>query len=116
MFMVQEDIPIQTDTAEAASEFEARFLRCQRLLHFIAGRVLANPVDANRAVLNCWRTSSRDPRTFFYEGDFRSYLLRVLIDEALAIRNLRERSHSPGSKHRRYCPADLSARATASRG
>jgi len=90
MFEVQEEIPIQTATAEQTSEFAARFLRCESLLYFMAGRILANRADASRAVLNCWRTASREAPVFAYDGDFRSWLLRVLIDEAVAIRDLRK--------------------------
>jgi hypothetical protein len=37
------------------------------------------------AVQNCWQAESRNPRRFEFEGAFRSWLVRVLIDEALAI-------------------------------
>ena len=90
MFGVQEEISIQTATGAQTSEFEARFLRCENLLYFTADRILPNRADASRAVLNCWRTASREARAFAYEGDFRSWLLRVLIDEAVAIRGLRK--------------------------
>jgi DNA-directed RNA polymerase specialized sigma24 family protein len=65
--------------------FNVRFSRCYRLLHFIACRVLGSPERADNAVENCWLTASPNPPRFEYEGEFRSWLLRVLIDEALAI-------------------------------
>ena len=65
--------------------FNARFSRCYRLLHFIACRVLGGPERADDAVDNCWLTASRSPTQFKYESEFRSWLLRVLIDEALDI-------------------------------
>jgi len=34
---------------------------------------------------NCWLTTSRNPPELNYEGAFRSWLARVLIDEAIAI-------------------------------
>ena len=37
------------------------------------------------AIQNCWRTASRNPPHFEYEGAFRSWLVRIIIDEALAI-------------------------------
>ena len=64
--------------------FVRRFLRGYRLLNFIARRVLGNE-GAPIAVQNCWRTASRNPPHFECEGAFRSWLVRVLIDEALAI-------------------------------
>src|SRR5262249_59320931 len=65
--------------------FAERFLRAYRLLDFIACRLLCDEKRANIAIHNCWRTASRNPPRFEYEGAFRSWLVRVLIDEALAI-------------------------------
>jgi hypothetical protein len=70
---------------EDPAEFRARFSRCYRLLHFIACRVLGGPEQADDAIENCRRTASRNLRRFEYEGAFRSWLVRVLIDEALAL-------------------------------
>ena len=69
--------------------FDARFWRCYRMLHFIACRVLGGPVRAEEAIGSCWRIASRHPQRFEHEGEFYSWLLRVLIDEALVF--LRER-------------------------
>ena len=66
-------------------EFDARFWRGYRLLLFIACRILGGPEQAEKAVENCWHAASRNPPQFEYEGEFRSWLLRVLIDEALAL-------------------------------
>jgi DNA-directed RNA polymerase specialized sigma24 family protein len=55
------------------------------LLHFVAGRVLGGPERTEDVVENCWLKASRNPPRFEYEGAFRSWLVRVLIDEALAI-------------------------------
>jgi len=65
--------------------FVERFLRSYRLLHFIAGRVLGDEERSSIAIQNCWRTASRNLPHFEYEGAFRGWLVRVLIDEALAI-------------------------------
>ena len=65
--------------------FAQRFLRSYRLLRFIACRVLGDEERAPIAIKNCWRTSSRNPPHFEYESAFRSWVVRVLIDEALAI-------------------------------
>jgi DNA-directed RNA polymerase specialized sigma24 family protein len=66
--------------------FNQRFSACRRSLRFIAREVLGNSQDAELAVENCWFTASRSPASFDSEGAFRSWLLRVLIDEALAVR------------------------------
>jgi DNA-directed RNA polymerase specialized sigma subunit, sigma24 homolog len=66
--------------------FNARFSRYRRLLHFIANRVLGDARRADEAVGNCWLSASRNPPWFEYDGAFCSWLVRVLIDEALAMR------------------------------
>jgi len=70
---------------EQPAIFAERFLRACRLLDFIACRVLRDENRAKLAIHNCWQTASRNPPRFKYEGAFRSWLLRVLIDEALSI-------------------------------
>ena len=73
----------QTDDAAA---FDARFSRYRRLLRFVATRVLGGPERADEAVENCWRSASGNPPRFEYDSAFSSWLVRILIDEALAIR------------------------------
>ena len=65
--------------------FEDRFSQCRPLLHFLACRILNSPENIEEAVHNCRITASRNPPRFEHEGAFRSWLVRVLIDEALAI-------------------------------
>ena len=64
---------------------DARFWRCYRTLHFIAHRVLGGSERAEEAIGSCLRVVSRHPRRFEHEGEFHGWLLRVLIDEALAL-------------------------------
>jgi DNA-directed RNA polymerase specialized sigma24 family protein len=59
--------------------------RCRRLLHFVAHRVLGNPDKAAIAVDNCLYGAARHVTTFNCEGAFRSWLVRLVIDEALMI-------------------------------
>lgn len=66
--------------------FGARFRRCQTLLGFIASQILDGSESVDEALRNCWISASRKRPNFEYESAFRSWLLRVLIDEALAIR------------------------------
>jgi DNA-directed RNA polymerase specialized sigma24 family protein len=70
---------------EDPAGFHTRFWRCHRLLHFIAYRVLGSSERVDDAIENCWMRASRNPPRFEYEGAFRSWLVRILIDEALAI-------------------------------
>src|ERR1700693_942868 len=85
--------------------FEDRFARCRRLLHFLAARVLGSEDEAEDAVRNCRAAASRNPPSFESEGAFRSWLARILIDEACAlirrkqfflIRSPQESSYQPG--------------------
>lgn len=75
--------------------FEARFSRCLETLHVLACRVLGSPEQAQEVVENCRITASRNPPTFEYEGAFRSWLVRILIDEALAILRQRDEPMHP---------------------
>ena len=70
--------------------FLERFWRCNSLLHFLAYRILGTHEGAGNAVESCRIVASRNPPDFEYEGAFRSWVARILIDEALAI--LRQRN------------------------
>lgn len=70
--------------------FLERFWRCNSLLHFLAYRILGTHEGGGNAVENCRIVASRNPPDFEYEGAFRSWVARILIDEALAI--LRQRN------------------------
>lgn len=59
--------------------------RYRRVLSLIAYRVLGNHEAAERAVRNCVRIASDSGPRFDHEGAFRSWLARVLIDEAVTI-------------------------------
>jgi|HubBroStandDraft_6_1064221.scaffolds.fasta_scaffold331430_1 DNA-directed RNA polymerase specialized sigma24 family protein len=83
---VDENIPVSNCLHEHPILFEERFSRCSPLLHFLAGRILGSYEEVEEAVESCRTTASRNPPRFEYEGAFRSWLVRVLIDEALAIR------------------------------
>jgi DNA-directed RNA polymerase specialized sigma24 family protein len=82
---MRKKLPIADRPGEDPDIFHTRFSRCRRLLHFVAGRVLGGPERTEDVVENCWLKASRNPPRFEYEGAFRSWLVRVLIDEALAI-------------------------------
>src|SRR5262245_12446367 len=85
---------VKSEEQQSAIFFQ-RFLRSYRLLDFIACRVLGDEERAPIAVQNCWRTASCNPAHFEYEGAFRSWLVRILLDEALAI--LRESHEANGT-------------------
>lgn len=85
--------------------FQLRFWRTYRMLHFIACRVLGGTEWAEEAVENCWYTASQEPPHFEYESEFRSWLLRVLIDAALALRHQPQQMPKP-SVSRDAVPAE----------
>jgi len=95
--------------AEDPAVFHARFWRFYRLQHFIACRVLGGPDRADDAIDNCWRRASRNAPRFEYEGAFRGWLIRVLIDEALAIRYQGQETNATTllSEHATSSPSDL---------
>ncbi len=89
-----ENIEMSDDLRQQSTVFEARFSRCRKVarfsrcrkvLYFLACRVLGSPEQAHDVVENCKVTASRNSPIFEYEGAFRSWLVRILIDEALAI-------------------------------
>src|SRR4029077_13081613 len=69
----------------------------RRLLYSLACSVLGDIQAAENALENWWRTASRSPTECDYEGAFRSWLVRVLIDEALAVLALSVRFRSAGT-------------------
>jgi DNA-directed RNA polymerase specialized sigma24 family protein len=75
----------QTSLDSDASLFDRRFWRSHRLLQFIAFRILNDPEQAKKAVESCLHSASACAPHFESEGAFRSWLLRVLIDEALLL-------------------------------
>jgi DNA-directed RNA polymerase specialized sigma24 family protein len=62
-----------------------RLWRCNSLLHFLAYCILGTQEETGNAVENCRIVAARNPPDFEYEGAFRSWVARILIDEALAI-------------------------------
>jgi hypothetical protein len=67
---------------ENENTFGQRFSRCRESLYFIAFRILNCVEKAETAVNNCYCIASRNPPTFQTEGAFKSWLVRILIDEA----------------------------------
>jgi hypothetical protein len=65
--------------------FDIRFLRCCPSLRYIANRILNSKEAAEEAVMNSFFIASCSPLQFRDEGAFRSWLIRILIDEALLL-------------------------------
>jgi DNA-directed RNA polymerase specialized sigma24 family protein len=79
---------------ERKSTFELQFARSRRLLHFVARRILNCIEEAEEAVKNCRLTASRNPPRFSSEGAFKSWLVRILIDEATLLLRQKENNAS----------------------
>jgi len=77
--------PIWKDSADNRMSSYVRASRYRGLLHFVAYRVLGDSDRADIAVENCLFSVSHRITVFDCEGAFRSWLIRVVIDEALAI-------------------------------
>jgi DNA-directed RNA polymerase specialized sigma24 family protein len=76
---------------ERQNTFDLQFSHSCELLHFIARRILNCVEEAEVAVKNCRLTASRNLPGFSSEGAFKSWLVRILIDEATL---LLRRKHS----------------------
>jgi DNA-directed RNA polymerase specialized sigma24 family protein len=81
------------------STFELQFSRTRRLLHFIARRILNCADEAEQAVKNCRLTASRNPPGFSSEGAFKSWLARVLIDEATLLLRSKQSNSAVSPEH-----------------
>lgn len=86
MIPVNEAIPLLKIRAGGNQASYIRASRYRNLLRFVADRVLTNPEEAETAVNNTLFLASQLTPAFGSEGAFRSWLVRVAMDQALAIR------------------------------
>jgi DNA-directed RNA polymerase specialized sigma24 family protein len=82
---LREVVTILESSTDNHISFYARAARYHRLLYFVAHRVLGNPERAVIAVEICLFSAARHVGTFDHEGAFRSWLVRLALDESLAI-------------------------------
>jgi DNA-directed RNA polymerase specialized sigma24 family protein len=71
-------------------KFDEWFSRCRNMLEYTACLILADSKMAESAVQNGWFKASRNPPGFESEGAFRSWVLRLVISEALQILHQRQ--------------------------
>jgi hypothetical protein len=64
---------------------QCAFSALSQVAGFHASCVLGGSEGTHEALQNCRFTASRNPPRFEHEGAFRSWLVRVLIDEGLAV-------------------------------
>ena len=87
---LREIVPVLESSADKRISFYVRAERYRRLLYFVAHRVLGNSDRAVIAVENCLLSAARHVTTFDDEGTFRNWLVRLALDESLAILHGRE--------------------------
>jgi RNA polymerase sigma-70 factor (ECF subfamily) len=75
--------------------FEILFSRYRPILYRLAQRILRNHEESEDAVQNCSLVAFRKMESFKYEGAFRSWLARILVNEAIT--TLRKRTYSSES-------------------
>jgi RNA polymerase sigma-70 factor, ECF subfamily len=73
--------------------FEILFSRYRPILYRLAHRVLRNHEEAEDAVQNCSLVAFRKLKSFKYEGAFRSWLARIVVNEAITILRKRKRTY-----------------------
>jgi RNA polymerase sigma-70 factor, ECF subfamily len=74
--------------------FETLFSRYRPILYRLAQRILRNHEESEDAVQNCSLVAFRKMESFKYEGAFRSWLARILVNEAITILRKRKRTYS----------------------
>ena len=74
--------------------FEILFSRYRPILYRLAQRILRNHEESEDAVQNCSLAAFRKLESFKYEGAFRSWLARILVNEAITILRKRKRTYS----------------------
>jgi RNA polymerase sigma-70 factor (ECF subfamily) len=74
--------------------FEILFSRYRPILYRLAQRILRIHEESEDAVQNCSLAAFRKLKSFKYEGAFRSWLARILVNEAITILRKRKRTCS----------------------
>ena len=74
--------------------FEILFSRYRPILYRLAQRILRNHDESEDAVQNCSLVAFRKMESFKYEGAFRGWLARILVNEAITILRKRKRTYS----------------------
>ena len=79
---------------EQRAEFEGRFSRCRNSLYFLAWGALGNVRETEGAMENCHRKACRQPQRFTSDGEFGSWMIRLLINEIVLVANQRKAESS----------------------
>jgi DNA-directed RNA polymerase specialized sigma24 family protein len=79
---------------EHRAEFEGRFSRCRNSLYFLAWGALGSDGEAEKAMEICYRKACRQPQRFVSDGEFGSWMIRLLINEIVLVANQRKSGES----------------------
>jgi len=74
---------------EQKAEFEGRFSRCRNSLYFLAWGALGSVEEAEQAMEDCYRRARSQPKRFASDGEFGSWMIRLLINEIVLVANRR---------------------------
>jgi DNA-directed RNA polymerase specialized sigma24 family protein len=74
---------------EQKTEFEGRFSRCRNSLYFLAWGALGSLGEAEQAMEDCYRRARSQPKRFASDGEFGSWMIRLLINEIVLVANRR---------------------------
>jgi DNA-directed RNA polymerase specialized sigma24 family protein len=74
---------------EQKTEFEGRFSRCRNSLYFLAWGALGSVGETEQAMESCYRRARSQPKRFASDGEFGSWMIRLLINEIVLVANRR---------------------------
>lgn len=94
---LEKDI-VNSKKQELREEFEGRFSRCRNSLYFLALRTLGTVGEAEEAMENSYRKARREARRFSSDGEFGSWMIRILINEIVLVANQRRTEASEMSE------------------
>jgi DNA-directed RNA polymerase specialized sigma24 family protein len=80
---------VNSTNRKQSAEFEGRFSRCRNSLYFVAWGALGNVEEAEQAMENCYRKAQRAARRFTSDGEFGSWMIRMLLNEVVLVANQR---------------------------
>jgi RNA polymerase sigma-70 factor, ECF subfamily len=92
---LDDDILISSGLQGNRDSFDILFARYRPLLYKLAYRIMRNHEESEDAVQNCSMLAYCKMEGFKHEGAFRSWLARILVNEAIAILRKRKRYIAP---------------------
>jgi DNA-directed RNA polymerase specialized sigma24 family protein len=79
-------------------DLERQFSSCRGLLRQVAERVLSGEDDVEEAIERCYAATAGERRRFRSEGEFRRWLVRTVLNQALMILHEKESAEEGSSE------------------